>query len=445
MTSSQAFGKLLAPLAAVILAASFAGANHLPGTSLRDDYSLDDVELSKAQSGGDLGRRAGFLTLAVFGLAGAGFGPAGRWRVPLLSRGAGLTGLTLAGMFGWWAASVLWSDDPPLTARRVIVVGLFLLGVAGAAKALTGRRLVAAAVWAVSLHLIGGVAVELALGTFRPWRGGYRFSGTIHPNIQALQLAAGLCGCVALAAAARAESGGSGGGRKRGGGWLLWGGVLLAFLILTKSRTATAGALLALGGAGLAASSTPTKLLSVAAGAVGGAGLLIAVLLAGADPTGEVRDAALMGRTEQHSSLSGRLPIWEALTPYIAEEPMLGYGYGAFWTRERVEAVSSEVGWALSASHSAWIEAALEVGLVGVGLLGAVFLLGLARAGRAAADPRRRGDPLPFFALALTLLLAANAFTEALVHDVRLVPFLLWAGLAKLTILPDREQRGGAR
>ena len=432
-------GVLLAPVAAAVIAGAFAGANHLFDTSVREDYSLDESELSRSEAGGDTARRAGFLTLAGFGAAGLLFGAAGRVRAPLLARGggAGLTGCALAGLFGWWSASTLWSDNPALSARRIAVLGLFLLGAAGAAKALTGRRLAVAAVGAVSLHLAAGVAAELALGTFRPWSPGYRFAGTIHPNIQALQLAAGVCGCAALAGAGRATG--------RGGGWLLWGAVLLGFLILTKSRTATAGAVLAVGGAGLAASHAATKLLAGAAAAAGAAGLLIAVLLAGSDPGGDVRDAALMGRTEQQNTLSGRLPIWEALVPHIAERPWVGHGYGAFWTAARVDAVSTDVGWALSASHSAWFESAAEAGVVGVGLLAAVFLLGALRSARLVGSPRHAGDPLPFFALALTLLVAANAFTEALVNDVRLVPLLLWAALAKVTVLPDRDRHPAPR
>ncbi|QDT17759.1 O-antigen ligase family protein [Alienimonas californiensis] len=427
-------GRFAPPLVAATLALCFAGATHLWGTSLRPDYAPDAQELARSLESGDLLRRLGFLTLAGCGVVGLAVGRAGEWRIPLLSRGAGFTGALLAGMFGWWAASTLWSDDPALTARRILVLGLYLLGVLGAARALTGRQLAVAGVGAVSLHLIAGVAAEIGLRTFTPWRDEYRFSGTIHPNIQALQLAAGLCGCVVLSGLFAKRTP----GERTNAWWLLWGAVLLGFLVLTKSRTATAGAVLAISLTGLTAASPATKLLSLAGGVAGGAGLLIAILLAGSDPTGELRDAALMGRTDQQSSLSGRLPIWEAILPHIAERPWLGHGYGAFWNLQRVDAISDEVGWALSASHSGWIESAAEVGLIGAGLMAALLLCGAGRAAGAILDPRRAGDPLPVFAVSLTLLLIANAFTEALIHDVRLVPFLLWACLAKLTVLRDR-------
>ena len=415
---------------AVLLAGCFAGANHLWATSARDDYSLSLAEMAATEGGGDLPRRVGFLALAAAGGWGLLNGARGRGRV----FGAGLCGAALAAFFLWPAASVVWSDRPALTARRVAVLGLFLIGVLGAAKALSGRDLVLAAVGAVGLHLAGGVAAELVHGTFRPWAAGYRFSGTIHPNIQALQLAAGICGCAALA------------GRDRPGSrwWLAAAGVFGVFLLLTKSRTATAGLLFALGTAGLGAASVATKLLALTAGVVGAAGLALGVLLAGADPTGDVRDAVLMGRTDQQESISGRLPIWEALLPAIADRPVCGYGYGGFWTKARVDAVSGDVGWAVSAAHSAWFEAALDGGLTGAAVLAALLVCAALRAAGRLTPAGARADPLPFFALALTLAVAANTLTEALVNDVRLVPFLWCAAVAKLTFLPDRPARPGS-
>ena len=412
--------------AAALLAATFAAANHLWETSARDDYALTQAEMEATESGGDWPRRVGFLALAAAGAWGLATGTAGVWRVGSL----GPTGIALAAFFAWPAASVLWSDNPVLTARRTAVLGLFGLGVLGAAKALTGRGLVLAAVGAVGLHLAIGVAAEAWFGTFRPWASDDRFAGTIHPNIQALQLAAGISACFALA-------GGREPGRRR---WLIGAAALGAFLLLTKSRTATAGLLFALGAAGLSAATVATKLLAVCSGAVGAAGLALGVLLAGTDPSAEVRGTVLMGRVGEEGSLSGRLPIWETLAPLIAERPVCGYGYGAFWTKAHVDAVSTEIGWAVSAAHSAWFEAALDGGLIGAAILAALLACG---AFRAAGALRRGPGPLPFFALVLTLVIAANSLTEALVNDVRLVPFLWCAALAKLTVLPDRAVPAG--
>ena len=411
---------------AVVIAAAFAAANHLWATSVREDYSLTQAEMEATEAGGDWPRRAGFLALAAAGAGGLAVGTAGRWR-PF---GAGAAGLGLAAFFLWPAATVLWSDVPALTARRVAVLGLFALGACGAAKALSARGTVVAAVWAVGLQLAVGVAAELRFAAFAPWADDYRFSGTVHPNIQALQLAAAVCGCLALADPA------SPGGRR----WLAAAGAFGTFLLLTKSRTATAGCVFAVGVAGLNAAGRATKLLAVAGGLAGAAGLALSVLLSGTDPRDDVRDAVLMGRLDQQDSLSGRLPIWEVVTPHILDRPLLGYGYGGFWTGKRIDAVSDDIGWAISAAHSAWFEAALDGGLVGVAVLAAALFTAGLRAARAGGEGRVRPGPLPFFALAVTLNLAANTLTEAIINDVRLVPFVWTAAVLKLTWLPDRGE-----
>ena len=55
-----------------------------------------------------------------------------------------------------------------------------------AARLFTPRELAAAALSCGVAYLGIGVLTELALGTFQPWRGDYRFSGTLHPNHQGL-------------------------------------------------------------------------------------------------------------------------------------------------------------------------------------------------------------------------------------------------------------------
>lgn len=71
-----------------------------------------------------------------------------------------------------------------------------------------------------------GFFAELALGTFRPWSSSRRFSGTLHPNTQGLNLTV-LCLCSALLA------------RESGRPSKYWApfAVGVAFLILTKLRS----------------------------------------------------------------------------------------------------------------------------------------------------------------------------------------------------------------
>ena len=91
---------------------------------------------------------------------------------------------------------------------------------------------------AIATACVGiGVACEIVLGTFRPWSGEYRFSGTVHPNTQGAYLATlGLAAlCLAHADKPRQVT-----------YWFLLF-VAMVLLVLTKSRTSTAGTLFALG------------------------------------------------------------------------------------------------------------------------------------------------------------------------------------------------------
>ncbi len=40
---------------------------------------------------------------------------------------------------------------------------------------------------------------------------------------------------------------------------------------------------------------------------------------------------AKMGREEEVSTLTGRLPLWEVIIEFIEKRPLFGYGYLAFW------------------------------------------------------------------------------------------------------------------
>ena len=420
-------------LIAAALAATFFGIEHLPDASTRPDYAPDAETMQQGHSRGDALRRLGLLGLAGLGAGGLALGVAGR------PAGGGLLGTAIGAWALWTFASVLWSDAPGVTLRRVIVFGLMLSGAAGASKLLSGRQLVWAALLAVLFQFGLGVLIELALGTFRPWRGDYRFAGTIHPNMQALQLGVGILACTALLL----RPGRGAGKWAEARGPLLCGlaVVMALFCLLTKSRTSAGGAIAAVAGVGAFLSSVPTKGLLAMCGAGLAGAVVVVLMLTGLDPTDDVRDAALMGRGEDSGSLSGRVQIWEALDQYVAARPILGYGYLTFWTDQRLYALHSEVDFKFAGAHSAWYETILGTGLPGVALLACLLFGGMVRAAGAEAEDQRArgagGSPLPAFLFGLLTLAALNSLLEAIVADVRLTPFLMLCGLMKVTFLPD--------
>jgi O-antigen ligase len=77
------------------------------------------------------------------------------------------------------------------------------------------------------------------------------------------------------------------------------------------------------------------------------------------------------------STFTGRSEIWELALGAVAEKPIIGHGYAAFWdnVRDRETAQGSE--WAVSAAHShnSYLDLAITLGLPGLLLVIMVFVL----------------------------------------------------------------------
>jgi O-antigen ligase len=153
------------------------------------------------------------------------------------------------------------------------------------------------------------------------------------------------------------------------------------------------------------------------------------------DVAGNASNAALMGREEQAESLTGRLPIWEALSPYIHQGYLLGYGYDSFWVPSRVSQISSELHWGIREAHSAYLDTILSVGLVG----GSVLLLAIfVSLYKTATLYLRTNDSSYGFLFGLYVFGLINAFTESGMMMPMFVPFIGLAGMAHLAYF-DRE------
>lgn len=82
------------------------------------------------------------------------------------------------------------------------------------------------------------------------------------------------------------------------------------------------------------------------------------------------------------ATLTGRTDIWSASVDVISQRPLLGYGYGAFWAPESEPAfwVRDVLEWDSPTAHNAWLDVAIALGLIGLGLFVLNFLLTIARA-----------------------------------------------------------------
>jgi exopolysaccharide production protein ExoQ len=75
----------------------------------------------------------------------------------------------------------------------------------------------------------------------------------------------------------------------------------------------------------------------------------------------------IMGRDR---TLTGRTQLWTAVLPAIWKHPFLGYGYGAFWTGLKGEALNIWIGlgsgWVAPLADNGYIDLCLALGLLGV-------------------------------------------------------------------------------
>jgi exopolysaccharide production protein ExoQ len=114
---------------------------------------------------------------------------------------------------------------------------------------------------------------------------------------------------------------------------------------------------------------------------VAGGVVATAIVLWTVDHLDQILDT--LGRT---SSLTGRIPLWGIVIKEIAERPLQGYGFSAFWTSWEGERVSDTVAWdvAVPNAHNGFLEVWLGIGLIGLVILaigmGRSFLFALRKA-----------------------------------------------------------------
>jgi O-antigen ligase len=298
------------------------------------------------------------------------------------------------------------------------------------ARRLSIRELIWWILFSSFLFVIIGIVAEVFFGTFRPFASGYRFAGTLHPNGQGIQ-----CGLLLLSALAAADL------TKR---WraLFWACALLGlvFLILSGSRMALGATTLSLVGYFGAAFSRTAKVAAVC-----GLGIFFCSLLlfSGPGSLSGIKNAAMLGRIDDpadDNSLNGRTMIWEEAGSYIRQRPILGYGYGGFWTPAHIEAISDKENWGVAASHSAYLDCVLTLGLVGLFMYVVLLIGGI---GRAFRFYRASQDPTFAFCGGLLILFAVDGLLDSVILGVSLLLFVCMVVLARLAFLCRLEQPQG--
>ena len=169
-------------------------------------------------------------------------------------------------------------------------------------------------------------------------------------------------------------------GEQRAGRWLFLVAVAgTAFLLLSGSRTALVAMLMSLATAWFVLAPIRGRLVFAACTILVAA---VGLIAAGLVTSGNAGDLIALGRTDSDaSSFTGRLPLWtDLLKVYMPQKYLAGYGYGAFWTEERILEVSRVQSWSVAHAHSTYIDFVLNIGYVGAALCISAMVLALVTA-----------------------------------------------------------------
>ena len=197
--------------------------------------------------------------------------------------------------------------------------------------------------------------------------------------------------------------------------------VILTSVVLSDARSALLGLVLLVL---LVLPLPPLKRLAVAAAAVG------VVLILAASPAGDLLDRTGFGKFTDGDGTAaavtgGRSEAWEETLDLIQDAPLQGYGFGAsenaFFRAGFVMRFRTFQG---ANPNNAYLQAGLEMGLLGALLLLAVAVAAIIIVLRLPPDPSRRP-----WVLATVSLFAAAAVESILTSPGNPFALIAWAGL----------------
>jgi O-antigen ligase len=105
-------------------------------------------------------------------------------------------------------------------------------------------------------------------------------------------------------------------------------------------------------------------------------------------------------------SFTGRTSVWNYVALWVHDRPVLGWGYGAFWSNYagEVDLVQMVLGWMPFHAHNGLLEVALEIGLVGALLVTVMLLHFMINSGWMFSRAWKQIDLLPFIIGVMFLL-----------------------------------------
>jgi O-antigen ligase len=391
-----------------------------------ESFSSSEDDIAAAVSEGSPSRRIALLSLGLFAIVDL-IRHKGSGRLQI----HGSLGWILTGFAAWAFLSLIWAGDTALTFRRLIVFGVLCLAALAIARRFNLHEIVLWTFFSSTLFLAIGVLAELFLGTFRPLASGYRFSGTLHPNSQGIN-----CALLVLSGVAIADL-----EKHRQTFFRACALMGFIFLILAGSRTAFAAVLLPLAVYLALVCSRRVKIA-----AAYGLSIVCCVLLMvfGNALLPRLKNAVMLGRDSSDvDSFNGRTGVWKDIGNYVEQRPILGYGYGGFWTPAHITEISQEENWGIPNSHSTYLDYLLTLGAVGLIAYALSLFCGIRVALRV---HRLTHHPAFAFIGALLIFCAGNGLLESALIDSPSLTFvsalaLIYLGFRSSAARAIPEQR----
>ena len=117
------------------------------------------------------------------------------------------------------------------------------------------------------------------------------------------------------------------------------------------------------------------------------------------------------------ASLTGRIPLWHLVMKEIAERPILGFGFSAFWHSWEGQRLSDTVAWdvAVPHAHNGFLEIWLGLGIVGLAMVLISIGRNLIQALRTVRSQRDMEHAWPLLLIVFTILynLTENSLLSA--------------------------------
>lgn len=150
--------------------------------------------------------------------------------------------------------------------------------------------------------------------------------------------------------------------------------------------------------------------------------------------------AGLTDMVGRDSTLTGRTALWDELLP-MAANPWAGTGYESFWLGERLEAIWRINWWHPLQAHNGYLEVFLDLGWVGLALLGLVMACGYRNVFRLLrGDSETVNLKLAYMVVAAAYNLTEFAFKE--IHPLWIVFLLAVMAVPEASVPPGLD---GAR